>query len=219
MVDRFADGLSGAVDRIEKQSDRALYPYLQLHILGPYSGDCHAFLTELKLWLQGRRFKRARLCSDRDDTPPDGLTEVEEREFWTRMSYEFLENADVAVFIFLEDELSRESYLPERAFEKEPHGRGSIPQDINASIVEELSYWRRDIGASPDHTLVLFEHECYDEIGSLVEGSVSLANIQYEVFDSHDIERTQRLVHGVAQNWAMDTCKRRLQDRYIEDHR
>lgn len=219
MVDRFADGLSGAVDRVEAQSDRALYPYLQLHILGPYSGDCHAFLTELKLWLQDRRFERARLCSDRNDTPPDSLTETEEREFWTQMSYEFLENADVAVFVFLEDELSRESYLPKRAFEKDPHSNGSVPQDINASVVEELSYWRRDIGASSDHTLVLFEEGCHEEIGSLVEGSVSLADIQYEVFDSHDIEQTQRLIHGVAQNWVMDTCKRRLQDRYIEDRR
>lgn len=217
MADRFENGLSGAVDRVEEQSDRALYPYLQLHILGPYSGDCHAFLTELKLWLEERRFERARLCSDRNDSPPDGLTETEEREFWTKMSYEFLENADVAVFVFLDDDLSRESYLPDRAFEKEPHDGESIPQDINSSVVEELGYWRRDIGAAPAHTLVLFEEGCYDDIGSVVEGSVSLADIQSEVFDSHDIDQAKGLIHGVAQNWVMDYCKRRLQDRYVED--
>lgn len=219
MVDRFSDGLSGAVDRIEDQSDRALYPYLNLHILGPYSGDCHAFLTELKLFLHDRRFTGARLCSDRNDAPPNDLTKAERREFWTRMSYEFLENADVAVFVFLEDDLSRESYLPDRAFEKEPHGGGSIPQDINASVVEELGYWRREIGASADLTYVLFEEGCHEEIGGLVEGSVSLADIQYEVFDSHDLEQAQRLVHGVAQNWVMDTCKRRLQDQYLQNTR
>jgi hypothetical protein len=225
MDDRFPNGLSGAVEKTRRHSDQALYPYLRLHIFGPYAGDCEAFLNEVKLKLQENSFENAKICSDRNDEPPDDLTRREKAQFWHEVSYDFADHADVAVFFILENELDREAELPDRAFKQEPYGDGEVPQDLNSSPIQELNYWLNEIDPQGNRTLVLFEGEMADEIGPVFRGEVVEQGIDIESqadpdvndFDLNDTNCAFKLVHSVARNWAMGTCKRRLQDQYIDD--
>ncbi|WP_418282659.1 hypothetical protein [Halorubrum sp. DTA98] len=225
MDDRFPDGLSGAVAKANSQSDKALYRYLRLHIFGPYSGDCEAFLNEVKLKLQDNEFEQAKICSDRDDSPPDGASPREKAEFWHEVSYDFADHADVAVFFILENELDRANVLPDRAFKDEPYGDGPPREEINSSVIQEMNYWLREIDIERERTLVLFEGEMANKIGPVFRGEVTTEEIdvqnQVELdlndFDLNDTERAVEYVHGLARNWAMNTCKLRLQDRYLSE--
>lgn len=98
MAGWFPDGFDAERQKVDAASDRALYKYLRVHILGPYINDCHPFLSEIKHRLRDDGFTRANLCTDRDETPParlqgDDLSKEEEQElseFWTQVSYRFL---------------------------------------------------------------------------------------------------------------------------------
>lgn len=229
MADFFPDGFSGARERIEEQSDRALYKYLQIHICGPYTNDCHPYLSEIKYLLQEEGFERAKLCTDRPETTPshldkDSLTDQEEqelREFWTKVSYKFLKNADVAVFFFLDPTHKRAS-LPDRAFrDKESpydhtHGQHKLDQDPNGSVLAELNYWLHVVNGGENQTMVLFERSNYDETGSLVSGSVGLEGAHWDKIKSNDVDDGFAAVRPRCVNWAMNDCKLRLQDRYYE---
>ncbi|WP_265112266.1 hypothetical protein [Halosolutus halophilus] len=217
MDKRFPDGLSGEVEKVNNRSDKALYQYLQLHIFGPYTGDCEAFLNEVKIRLQKHRFKRAKICSDREDEPPNGISREEKAEFWRDVSYDFADHADTAVFIFLEGQLDRADELPDRAFKDEPFGHGETPSDLNSSPIQELNYWLREIDAERERTLVLFEGDKADDIGPVFRGEVSKEGVDVDEIDANNPEQAFKRIHGVARNWAMDTCKQRLQDRYIRD--
>lgn len=239
MVDRFPNGFDAEVKRVNEASDRALYKYLRVHICGPYVNDSHAFLSEVKYRLQEpdpenkANFVRAKLCTDRNETLPDHLdvkspTRSQQqaiREFWTDVSYSFLRNADVAIFFFLDPTINR-SNLPERAFEdtNDPdlnhlHGQNTrdLPQDANGSVVEELNYWLREMEMSPARTLVLFEESNYEKTSSLVSGRVGLNDCFDHIFDTNDIDSVVDFVQSRCVNWAMNQCKRRLQDQYYED--
>lgn len=220
MDDRFPNGLREEVEKVEDQSEKALYPYLRLHILGPFSGDCHAFLNEVKLRLQEEGYESAAICSDREDEPPENADPQEEAEFWHSVSIDFLENADVAVFFFLNDELDRQENLPERAFEKEPFSEtdDEVPQDLNSSVIEELNYWLDSIDEKRERTLVIFEDEASDDIGSLITGKVSKEDVDVEdELATNDSEAAINVIEGVARNWVMSTCTDRLRSRYYED--
>lgn len=220
MDDRFPNGLSEEIEKVEDQSEKALYPYLRLHILGPFSGDCHAFLNEVKLRLQEEGFESAAICTDREDEPPEDADSQEKAEFWHSVSLDFLENADVAVFFFLSDQLNRQENLPERAFEKEPFSEADtgIPQDLNSSVIEELNHWLDETDEKRDRTLVIFEDEVTDDIGSLITGRVSKEDVDFEdELSVNDPEGAFNVVKGVARNWVMSTCTEQLRTRYYED--
>lgn len=214
MVERFPDGFGDAVDKVDSFSDKALYPLLRVHIFGPYVGDSHAYLTELKYRLHDHGFESAKLCTDRNDECPDHYDEQEEREFWWQVSKNFLEHADVAIFLFLDDTPNRE--LPERAFgERGSSERAELPQDINISVDSELDYWLDEIDSERERTLVLFEKSCYDEMGGLTSAKVSTEGVDWSVVTSEDVEEATLEAVSRCQNWSMDRCKPRLQDRYF----
>ncbi|WP_424005597.1 hypothetical protein ACOZ4I_20280 (plasmid) [Haloarcula salina] len=230
MTSRFPNGFDGARERIEDQSDRALYEYLQVHICGPYVTDCHPYLSEIKYQLQDEGFKRAKLCTDRPETTPthldkDSLTDQEKqelREFWTEVSYQFLQNADVAIFFFL-DPTHKRSSLPDRAFREKDspsdhtHGQHKLTQDPNGSVFAELKYWLDQVDADVRRTMVLFEKSNYDETGSLVTGSVGLEGVHWDTIESNAVDDGFDAVRSRCINWAMNDCKLRLQDRYYEN--
>ncbi|WP_276280186.1 hypothetical protein [Halorussus caseinilyticus] len=174
-------------------------------------------MTELKLRLQSHGFESAKLCTDRNDECPDGYDEQERREFWWQVSRDFLEHADVAVFLFLDD-VPRRSELPELAFgERGQSDRDRLPQDINISVDSELDYWLDEIDRERERTLVLFEESCYEEMGGLTSAKVSTEGVDWGVVPSEDVEEATLESVGRCQNWAMNQCKPRLQDRYFAD--
>lgn len=241
MVDRFPNGFDAERQRVDEASDRALYKYLRAHIFGPYVNDCHAFLSEIKYRLQEStiehkaNFERAKLCTDRNDTLPNGLDVPSPsrkqqhmiREFWTKVSYDFLRNADVGIFLFLDPTINR-SNLPQRAFSdtNDPsvnhlHGQNprDLPQDANGSVVDELGYWLREMNMPPARTMVLFEESNFEETGSLVSGRVGIEECNMKVFDDNDIDAVFESIQHRCVNWAMNECKPRLQDQYYEDQK
>jgi hypothetical protein len=140
--------------------------------------------------------------------------------FWHSVSIDFLDNADVAVFFFLNDQLDRQDNIPERAFEKEPFSEtdDEVPQDLNSSVVEELNYWLGSIDEERERTLVIFEDEASDDIGSLITGKVSKEDIDVEdELSTNDPKAAINVIEGVARNWVMSTCTNRLRSRYYED--
>ena len=233
MPGRFPNGFDAERRAVDQASDRALYKYLRVHILGPYVNDCHPFLSEVKYRLHDAGFSRAKLCTDRNDTPPEHLqkdtlstTEQQElNEFWTDVSYRFLQNADVAIFFFLDPTLNR-SNLPSRAFrdKEDPetdhlHGQATYdtPQDSNTSVVEELNYWHREMGIDSARTMVLFEESNYPQTGTLVTGGVGLRGCHWGKFETNAIDSATQKARSRCMNWAMNECKSRLQDQYHDE--
>lgn len=231
MVERFQDGFDGALDDVHSTSDKALYEYLRVHICGPYVNDCHPYLSEIKYRLHDEGFDQAKLCTDRPETTPDHLDkdeltdeELQElREFWTSVSKEFLKNADVAVFFFLDPTPVRDE-LPERAFDDKndpsvdhTQGQHQLSQDPNISVMVELNYWLSELGLDPSRSLVLFEQSNYEETGGLASGDIEQRGIHWDTINTDDVDDAFDVVRPKCVNWAMNECKPRLQDRYYQD--
>jgi hypothetical protein len=233
MVERFPDGFQGAVEAVESQSDRALYEYLHIHLCGPYINDCHAYLSTVKQHLRDEGFTNTKLCTDWVEDPPEHLDKPSEersqteeqklREFWTDVSKEFLDNADVAVFFFLDptparSELSSDTVDDVDHSVHHRHDEYELSQDPNGSVLVELRHWLDTVGVDPDRTFVIFEETNYEETGSLVSGEVGNRDVHWEKVPTDNVEVSCELTVSRCQNWAMGPCKRRVRDRYYDDH-
>ena len=206
----------GLVRDAHQQSEKALYPYLKLHIFGPYQDDCYAYLTELKIQMQERGFSEAAVCDDRGNQPPSDATEEEEWEFWYEESEEFLEEADVSVFVFLDYIFERES-LPSRAREQAYDSSSDDPKEINSSVVGELIYWLTHEDLDNEKTLLLFEEGIYEEMGSVVTGATQATGVDFEVIPTEDIESAIDEVRQRSTNWVMNEMRDELIDRYYQE--
>jgi len=195
----------------ERQSDKALYPLLEAHIFGPYYGDCYAYLTELKLQLREKGFESVKLCADRGGAPPGDATPEEENAFWWEESERFLNNADVAIFIFLDHVFTREN-LPERAREEASGFDSDYAPEINSSVLLELMYWLRESG-DPDRTLIIFEEGVYDKLGSLASGVAEAEDVDYGVIENESVGEAIDEARQRCMNWAMNELRPELQSR------
>ncbi|WP_430639202.1 hypothetical protein [Haloferax volcanii] len=200
----------------EHQSDKALYPYLKLHIFGPYHGDCYAYLTELKSELQSRGFFEASICDDRGNEPPSDATRDERSEFFWKESEDFLIEADVGVFVFLDHVFQREN-LSDRSRKQAHDIKGTNPTEINSSVVGELFHWLGRIDENHERTLLLFEEGIYEELGSVVTGRVQATGVDYEKIPNEDIESAVSEVRQRSTNWVMNELRDDLVKRYEEE--
>lgn len=195
----------------EHQSDKALYKHLHLHIFGPYQGDSFAYLTEMKLQLREFGFENARICDDRNDSPPANATDEELWEFWWKQSEDFLQNADVGIFVFLDYLLDRPN-LPERAREQARESKEE-PVEMNSSVIGELFYWVREEDFHNERTLLLFEEEIYEEFGSVITGLVHAEGLDFEVINNEDIKAATMEARQRSMNWAMGELRETLRAR------
>ena len=69
--------LRDIISDAKQQSVKPLFPYLKVHIFGPYEGDCFAYLTQLKIELRKYGFKNTYLATDRGTDIPDELSDEE----------------------------------------------------------------------------------------------------------------------------------------------
>ena len=200
----------------EQQSDKALYPYLKVHIFGPFQDHCYAYLTEVKYQLQEFGFENTRVCDDRGNEPPADATQEERWQFWWEESEEFIQNADVGTFLFLDHIFERNS-LSDRSLDeaRDPSSEGH-PKEINSSVVGELFYWLTNEDQENGRTLIIFEEGIYDEIGSLIPGLVNLEDVYYEVIENADVESAVEEARQRCMNWVMDDVREELQARYFE---
>ncbi|WP_436348820.1 hypothetical protein [Natronorubrum sp. FCH18a] len=211
--DRFPDGFETAVNRVRDGSDQALYPYLNVGILGAYEGDCHAYLNELRLSLRDLGFEQVKLASDRDSNVPNSISES---QYWYEDSVKFLEECDVVIFVFFTNEVRR-PYLPERAFQRDPTDRTNASQGINNSIVVELDEWIDLVPDPEESTFVIYEEPCHQDASSLIEGKINYTGIDDRVIDPHIVDQSINAAKSKCANWAMGRFRNRLQDRYITD--
>lgn len=196
-----------------EQSEKALYPYLKLHIFGPYEADCYAYLTELKRRLQEKGFAKTAICDDRDNKPPDDATTEEIKQFCYKESEEFLKEADVAVFIFLEHIFERES-LPDQA-RRQAHDAGDEnPKEINSSVSGEFLYWLADDEKDNNKILAVFEEGIYEEMGSVITGGKNATGVDFEKIPNESIESAADEVRQRAMNWVMNEMRDKLVDRH-----
>jgi|GEM_PF-3356975 len=230
MVRDFEDGLTGANERINRFSERALRPYLRLRIFGPYAGDCENYLRAIALELRDRGYSQARICSDHEGRPPEGATRKEKRDYWREKSFDFLEGADVAVFVFLKNRLNRSDTLPDLAFDddcysetidsdEDPDNPNRLAvQDINSSVIVEFKEWIQKLDADPECTAVVYEDSCFNNIGPLLTSDVEDVNGLYDVrVPDEDVETAIERIESRAQEWISDQCKVLLQERYVND--
>ena len=205
--------INDLAETAEKHSDKALYPYLSVHILAPFEGDCIAFAAELRNRLKEEGFESAAIASDMQGSPPDYASPEEKKEYWYEKSETFLQQADVAIFLFL-DYIFERPYLPEDARE-ESHDPRSDPKEINSSVSVELDAWLREYGADGDRSLALFEGEMANSMGSLIQGGAEATGTAYDDFEANDIDGAFQAAKTKCRNWAMGELHDALQDRYI----
>lgn len=243
MTDRVIRSIDALTEEADTHSDKGLYPFLNVHIYGPYEDDCFAYLSDLKFKLQRAGFENTKICDDRGNEPPEHFNEQEEREFWWSESEEFLNEGDVSIFVFLDYVLER-GQLSERAkqmvqdeSEGGPTGRTltafsllenlwhmivtklligthvQIVKGLNSSVIAELFYWLENIDEDNNRTLVLFENGIYSDIGSLITGYTGVNDVDYAIIDNENNEEAYEYARAKCTNWAMNEMRETLKHR------
>lgn len=202
-------GVDDLVDDYHIQTNRALFPYLGIAILGPYTGDCFAYLTELKLQLHDYDFEGAKLATDRGNSPPDEATDEERYAFWRNEATSLMDEADVGIFVFLEHEFDR-SYLSEEALaEAKPPSEN--PKEVNMSVGSELEYWIHN--HERRNALMMVEKGISSDIGGQVRGLYADEKIHLREPETHDIDSAVKFARAQCQNWVLGEFQKELEDR------
>lgn len=203
------------VNDLEDYSDKVLYPYLKIHIFGPYEGDCFGFLTEIKYRLQEYGFEQTKICVDRDSDPASTASDEELNEYISDESVQFLQEADVAIFFFL-DHIFERPELPQRALNECEPPSDDI-KDPNSSVSGELLCWTTDYDSEKEQAFVIFEGDMYNSIGSVIAGRPESTDLDYTRIDSEDIDTATAQVRQRAMNWAMNEYRDILKKRHTSD--
>jgi len=213
MTDSNRRNFDDHVQDAEQQSDKALYSHLKVHIFGPFEGDCFAYLHDLKFRLHEFGFTNAKVCDDRGNQPPDHYTEQQTKEFWWKESEQFLQDADVAIFVFLDHIFARPS-LSQRARGKS-HSPSSNPKEVNSSVAFELMYWLLHEDPQHNKAYIFFEDGIYDDMGSLIPGLSRLRDLRWEKLPDQDIDEAVELARQRCMNWTMNELHGTLQKRHL----
>lgn len=203
-------GLDEIVEDTYQQSVEVLYPHLKIAILGPYEGDCFAFLTQLKICLQEYGFENTMLSTDRGNEPPESATPSEKNHFYREEANELMDNVDVGLFLFLNHRFERD-YLSDEARE-EARDPSENPREINMSVGNEIEYW---ISNYPNgRAMMLVEEGIYTDLGSRVSGLEEAEGLHWEKFGDHDISRAVEEARNRCRNWVHGELRLELRQRY-----
>ncbi|WP_336358646.1 hypothetical protein [Haloarcula sp. CGMCC 1.6347] len=216
--DDFSRNIEDLARDAERQSEKALYKHLKLHIFGPYQNDCYAYLTQLKWELQEKGFVKTALCTDRDGSPPPHLSDDEEAGFWREESLRFIDDSDVGVFIFLNHIFERENLQTKAREEAKDVGEDMNPREINISVAGELENWIQTKPNPQNRTLILFENGIYSDIGSVISGIPNTTDLDFETVPDEDIDSAIDEVRQRATNWVMNEMRDTLIHREHEQH-
>lgn len=202
-------GVDDLVDDYHVQTNRALFPYLEIAILGPYTGDCFAYLTELKYQLHDHGFESAKMATDRGNSPPAEATERERMAFWREEAISLMEGADVGIFNFLDHEFDR-PYLSDEALE-EAKSPPDEAKEVNMSVGNELEYWIHNHERS--NALMMVEKGISSDIGGQVRGLYDDEQIHLREPETHDIDSAVEFARAQCQNWVVGEFQKELDDR------
>lgn len=151
----------------------------RVHIFGPYRGDCEEILKTVTKYLREEGYDGAAICSELPNHGPRGSMSWGEKNWWE--SVNFMHQADVAVFIFLEPHDSR----------LEPN---KPAQGLNSSVIAELVFWSHFFASEKLGTLVLFEGDLEDSMGSLITGVTEAKGLESQCVDSKDIQSMKETI-------------------------
>lgn len=165
----------GNGDKLENRFTQAdvaadeLRKALTVRVFGPYKGDCSYILTDTTERIRNERGYEARLCIEAPEIGqiPELKQTREDDVYNFGASLECLNQAHAAVFVFMKAE-------PERFDSTEENSQ--LPQDLNSSVVVELSKWI-DMAPRTDACFVVYENGVEEELGSLVRGIVRKGDI------------------------------------------
>ncbi|MFC7070645.1 hypothetical protein ACFQL9_13405 [Halobaculum lipolyticum] len=151
---------------------------LQVHVFGPYRGECEDILKSVTEYLRQEGYEKAAICSEIPNHGKKGSMSRSEKNWWESVS--FMNNADVAVFVFLEPTAERINM--------------SHAQGLNSSVIAELVFWSHFFASDKIGTLVLFEGDLYDSMGSLISGVIEANGIESQNVPSQDIDEIKNTV-------------------------
>lgn len=206
---RFDDLVSDAYQR----SVKPLYPYLNIAILGPYEGDCFAYLTHLKLHLQEASFSGAKLATDRGGSPDEEASDAEIQSFYRDNANRLMDESDVGIFVFLDHSFSRTD-LRDDALEaaREPDEN---PREVNIAVSSELEYWINNFRR--DRAIMMVEDSIQEDLSSRVRGFGWNSEVHWRDIDDQDIDSTCTEGFQRCRNWVLGELREVLWKRYRSD--
>lgn len=155
---------------------REIKSRLNVMIFGPYAGDCKYILRSIGEVLLKTHNIRADICEDAPVSKSlQRLSDrVSDDVYNFNASMECINNADYAVFLFLETKQRRfEPYGPFRESKLDMYDRPHyIPQDLNAANVIEFREWVRRGSPNPSRCVLIYEDSVDIALGSFVRGLV-----------------------------------------------
>ena len=175
--------LRDIISDAKQQSVKPLFPYLKVHIFGPYEGDCFAYLTQLKIELRKYGFKNTYLATDRGTDIPDELSDEEKVAIYRQEANSFLNEADVGIFLNLDHTFDRPS-LSDQAL-AQSHDPDDNPREVNNSVSSEIEYWVNN--RVEQHAFVLAEESIYPDLGSRVTGLKKLNSVHFDTVEDQNI--------------------------------
>ena len=155
------------------------------HIFGPYRGDCEDILLSISSYLRENNYQGASICSEIPNHDVPDTMGYGQQNWWE--SINFMYHADAAVFVFLEPLDSR---LNDRS-----------AQGLNSSVIAELVFWSHFFADSRAGTLVLFEGDLADSLGSLVTGVIEANGIESQQVDTNDIDTMKETILTSCMDW------------------
>lgn len=168
-------------------------PDLDLVLFGPYSGMCSHVLEEIASQLRRNDYDSVRVCSEYPD--PDRTDDMTDDEYnWIR-SVKCLEESEFAAFVFME------------AFESRFPGYESVPNELNSSVSSEFTYWSSRLRMSPERTLVVYEGDISENLGSLIPGQVDNLGCHEGDFNRRDYSELFEIIDSACWTWTNKYCK------------
>ena len=192
---RFADREETAVE---------LKNSLIVRVFGPYMGKCSYILKSATEKIREKENYDARICIEVPEIQP--IEAMDKGPVYNlAASRECMFQADAAVFVLMESLPRR--FDPDDPNEESEEGEDTdirCPQDLNSSVIIELSEW---ISRSPrtDSCLVIYENGLEEDIGSLVRGLVMSGDITTRYIDTSTeqdaTDQLYRAISGQCRTW------------------
>jgi hypothetical protein len=186
---------------------------LVVRVFGPYGGTCSDILKEATSTLRDEGYN-VKLCIEANEISHlKPMTEIEEGtpEYNFEASLECIRQADVGVFVFMK--AKRRRFL--NRLLKATSKRNALPQDMNSSVVLELSKWTSQTSRSDD-CFVIYENNKSHPIGSLIPGAVTSQELcSWEIETTHRqsaVEAIVNVIRGRCRGW-IDQFEPQLQER------
>lgn len=202
-----------------REREKKINSQLKIRIFGPYAGDCEEILKRVAERLRSEENYDAEVCSDLDMPPYiedyRGSSGETNPVYNLEASLEAIRQADAAVFIFMEaDDLRFRVYGPfPEDNESDYYPYQGPPSDLNSSVIVEFTEWirktRGGVGdGGYDGTLVTYEGDARNQLGSLVRGIIAQGEYTPVDIDEGTREKTVTEIYesicGAARGWKDD---------------